>query len=132
MSHAMLAMSRTMIVGTAVVTALLWSGVAMAQDTPAQLAALARDARTAAQHADVAKRFRLQADALDAQAAEHEARAARLSRSAPAIAHKWPSMAPTALKKAKQEAIDTRRAARESRELAETHRALAIEALAAQ
>jgi len=97
-----------------------------------QLAALARDARTAAQHADVARRYRLQADALDARAAEHAARASALVRTAPGIAHKWPAMAPRALSQAKQDAIEARRAARESRELASRHHAIAVETLAAE
>lgn len=103
---------------------------ATAQDTPDQLAALARDARTTRQHADVARRYRVQADALDAKAAEQEKLAASLARSAPPIVHKWPSMSPKALQDAKQQAIATRRAARESRELADRHQRLAVEALA--
>jgi hypothetical protein len=114
------------------IAALLSSGAARAQDTPAQLARLASDARTAPQHAEVAKRYRLQADALDAQAAEHEARVATLSRTAPGIAYKWPAMAPRDLRQAKADAIEARRAARESRELAAKHHALAVEVLAGQ
>ena len=113
-------------------TLVAFSGPVFAQDNPAQLAALAREARTAGEHADVARRYRLQADALDAKAAQHEARAETLAKNAPGIAHKWPSMAPQNAKLAKQQAVDARRAARESRELASHHQSLAVEALAAQ
>lgn len=101
-----------------------------AQDSPAQLAALSREARTDAQHADVARRYRLQAESLDAKAAEQESLAARQAAQAPAIVHKWPSMAPRTLTETKQKAVDYRRAARESRAQAERHRQLAVEALA--
>jgi len=109
-----------------------FTGAAYAQQNPAQLAALAREARTAAEHADVAKRFRLQAEELDKKAAAHEATAARLANNAPAIAHKWPSMAPQGAKIAKEQAMEARRAAHESRELASYHHGLAIEVLAGQ
>ena len=65
---------------------LLGSGGASAQDTPDQLAAMARDARTTRQHAEVARRYRLQAEALDVKAAEQEKQAAALARNAPGIA----------------------------------------------
>ena len=113
---------------------LVSSGLAHAQvqtqDSPAQIAALAREARTADQHADVARRYRLQAESLDAKGAEQEKLAAQQAAQAPGIVHKWPSMAPKALTDTKQKAVDYRRAARESRELAERHRTLAIEARA--
>lgn len=113
---------------------LVSSGLAHAQvqtqDSPAQIAALARQARTADQHADVARRYRLQAESLDAKGAEQEKLAAHQAAQAPGIVHKWPSMAPKALSDTKQKAVDYRRAARESRELAERHRALASEARA--
>lgn len=112
---------------------LLGSGVASAQDSsPAQLAALARDARSTREHAEVAKRYRLQADALDAKAAQQEKQAAAMARNAPGIVHKWPSMAPRALSQTTQQAIETRRAARESRELAQRHQRLAVESLAGE
>jgi len=107
-------------------------GVASAQDTPAQLAQLARDARSPKQHADVARRYRVQAEALDVKAADQEKQAASMTRHQPGIAHKWPSMVPKALTQAKHDAMDTRRAARESRELADRHQRLAVEAMADQ
>lgn len=110
------------------------SGLAHAQvqvqDSPTRLAALAREARTAEQHADVARRYRMQAESLDGKAAEQEKLAAQQAAQAPGIVHKWPSMAPKALTDTKQKALDYRRAARESREQAERHRALAVEARA--
>ncbi|MGE3473864.1 MAG: hypothetical protein AB7O28_26220 [Vicinamibacterales bacterium] len=103
---------------------------AQSQDASTQLAALARDARTEGQHADVARRYRQQAEALDARAVEQEKLAATQARNAPAIVHKWPSMAPKALTEAKQKAIEYRRAALESREIADRHYRLAVEARA--
>lgn len=109
---------------------LIGNGMATAQDQASRLAALANEARTTEQHADVARRYRLQADALDKQAAEQEKRAAAMTAHAPGIAHKWPAMAPKATRQAKEQALETRRAARESRELAEQHQRLAVEGLA--
>jgi hypothetical protein len=108
------------------------SGIAFAQESPAQLAALAREARTTGEHADVAKRYRMLADSLDMEAAKHEVRVQKLSKNAPAIAHKWPAMASKDLTQAKQQAVEARRAAKESRELAAHHQSLAVEALPAQ
>lgn len=108
------------------------SSVASAQDTTSQLASLAREARTAGEHADVAKRYRMHADTLDMEAAKHEVRAEKLSKNAPSIVHKWPAMAPRELNQAKQQAAEARRAARESRDLAARHQSLAVEALPAQ
>ncbi len=103
---------------------------AQSQDTPTQLAALARDARTEGQHADVARRYRQQAEALDAKAVDQETLAATHARIAPPIVHKWPSMAPKALTEAKQKAVEFRRAALESREIADRHYRLAVESRA--
>ena len=93
-------------------------------------AALPRDARTAEQPADVARRYRVQAESLDGKAAEQEKLAAQQAAHGPGIVHKWPSMAPRTLTDTKQKALDYRRAARESREHSDRHRALAVEARA--
>lgn len=107
------------------------AGVAQAQDAPDRLAAMARSANTPQEHAAIAKRYRLQAESFDTTAAQHEARADRLARSQPGIAHKWPSMAPRTLSDAKRQALEARRAAHESRLLAERHITLSVEAQAA-
>ncbi len=117
-------------VSVAALALMTFGSLAVAQENPARLAALAREARTAGDHADVAKRYRVQAEALEKKAAEHEAKAEQFAKNAPAIAHKWPSMAPQTVKIAKQEAVEARRAARESRELASYHQSMAVEALA--
>lgn len=98
--------------------------------TAQTLADRASQAKTPADHAKVAKSYRLQAEAFDAKAAEHEARAAALAKHQPGIAYKWPAMAPPDITTAKQQAMEARRAARESRELAEHHLRLSVEALA--
>lgn len=96
----------------------------------AQLAAFAREARTPDQHAEVARRYRQQAEQLDARAAEQETVAARQAATAPGIVHKWPSMAPKALTDARVRAVELRKAARESRQLAEHHAHLSVESRA--
>ena len=106
----------------------LTGSAAHAQQTPESLAAMAGGASTHAEHAAVAKRYRLQAQAFEEEAAAHEKRAAKLAATAPPIVHKWPSMAPRALHGAKQQAIDARRAARESHLLAQRHINLSVEA----
>lgn len=126
-------MTRTIVRTSVLALALLVPGsMVSAQDSAARLAALASEARTASEHADVAKRFRMHADALDLEAAKHEVQAEKLAKTAPAVVHKWPSMAPKELTEAKQQAAEARRAARESREQAARHQSLAVEALPAQ
>lgn len=126
-------MTRTMIGSSVLALTLFVSGsIVSAQDSTSQLVALAREARTANEHADVAKRFRMHADALDLEAARHEVQAEKLAKNAPSVVHKWPAMAPKELTQAKQQAAEARRAARESREQAARHQSLAVEALPAQ
>lgn len=95
-----------------------------------RLQALARSASTPAEHAEVAKQYRLHAEAQEAIAAQHEARVAQLTRSSGAIIHKWPGMASAQLQAARRDAVQARRAARESWELADRHLRLAVEAQA--
>lgn len=99
-------------------------------DAPTQLARLAREARTPGEHAKVAKSYREQAEAFDAQAATHEARVAELSKSPSPMAHKWPAMASPDMTKERQRAVEARRAARESRAAADRHLRMSVEALA--
>lgn len=116
--------------GCALAVALAFAPATSAQTDQAALMALSREARSVTEHADLARRFRLQAEAFDVRAAEKEAQVARTSRNAPGIAHKWPAMVPQALNQAKQQALDARRAAQESRTMADRHLRLAVEAQA--
>lgn len=125
--------ARMTLVGAAAVTLIALRGTAVAQqlpEAPSQLAALARDARTPSDHARVAKAYRLQAESFDATAAEHESHVERLTRRQPAFAHKWPALMSGDIAKAKRQAMDARRAARENRQLADRHVRLAVEAQA--
>lgn len=101
---------------------------AQTPDSMTQLAALAREARTPNEHARVAKGYRLQAESFEAKAAEHEARVERLMKNQLPIAHKWPAMGAGDIEKAKRQALDARRAARQSREFADHHLRLSVEA----
>lgn len=119
------------------VSGIALAGFLLAMPATAQtLAALesihstARNATTAAEHAAVAKQYRLHSEALDAQAAAHEKNVKDLTRAAGAMMHKWPAMAPAKLQKERTKAVETRRAARESASLAERHARLAVEAQA--
>lgn len=97
---------------------------------PTELQALEKTADTPAEHATIAKHYRLRAEALEAKAAEHERNVQRYSQAAGAIAQKWPAMAPRNIQKEKDLALEARRAARESRELAQHHIGRSVEALA--
>jgi hypothetical protein len=116
--------------GLAIAATLAFAPSARAQTEQTSLMAVSREARTVGEHADVARRFRLQAEAFAAKAAEHEAAAARISRQAPGMLQKWPAMAPPALNRAKQQALEARRSAIESRAMADHHLRLAVEAQA--
>lgn len=85
-------------------------------------------ADTAAEHAAVARDYRLQAEAFAAKAAAHEKEAAQLTRASGAMIHKWPAMASRQLQNEKAKALEARRAELESRALADRHIRLAVEA----
>ena len=95
-----------------------------------RLHAMAREAKTVKEHAEVSRHYRLRAAALEAEAAKHEADAAAYTRSLGAMQYKWPAMAPRALQTAKQKAVEARGAARESMVLADRHLRLSVEAQA--
>lgn len=116
----------------AVAFVLFVGGVAAAQENADRIEALAREARSAGEHADVAKRYRVHAESLDAKAAGFESRVAQMASSSASISAKWPSMAPRTLTQTRQQAAEARRAAQESRQLAERHQGFAVEALATQ
>ncbi len=116
----------------AVVFMLFAGGGASAQENAGRIEALAREARSAGEHADVAKRYRVHAESLETAAAEFESRVAQLASASASISAKWPSMAPRTLTQTRQQAAEARRAAQECRQLAERHQGFAVEALATQ
>jgi hypothetical protein len=91
---------------------------------------MAATANTAAKHAEVAKQYRLHAEALEAKAVEHEKNVAAMSRNTSATVKKWPGMATRQLQTEKQKAVEARRAARQTMALADRHMRLAVEAQA--
>jgi hypothetical protein len=97
--------------------------------TEKEIAKLADSARTATDHASVAKAYRLRAEAFTEMAEKHEAEVAK-KQNGPQIgmASKWPAMSRNSAQREKQKAIDARRAARESEQLAAYHTQLAVEA----
>lgn len=95
---------------------------------PATLHAVAKSAVTAADHVKVAKMFRLQAEALQAKAVAHEDRAKELEAQPKSpLAYKWPAMSPPKGRQERELALQAKRAARESMELASKHIQLAME-----
>ncbi|MCC6390583.1 MAG: hypothetical protein IT167_08270 [Bryobacterales bacterium] len=118
---------------SALALALMGSSMAAgSQLEAAKLEDLATEARTPAQHAAVSRQFRLRAEALDSKAAGHEANVKKLTKSAGAMVQKWPGMATKPLETEREKAMEARRAARESRKLAEKHLRLSVEALGAR
>ena len=94
-----------------------------------KLQAMAVSARTASEHATVAKHYRVAAESFEAQAAKHEAEANRLKTQPKlGLASKWPSMVPKTEEKERTLAMQARRAAQENLELADRHYRLSIDA----
>lgn len=94
----------------------------------AKLHRMAKEANTAADHAQVAKLFRLQGEAMEAKAAAHEKKAKEFeARPKSPLAHKWPAMAPQQGREERALALQARRAAQESFDLAAKHIQLAVE-----
>lgn len=98
-----------------------------------RLEALAKSADTAAEHAYVAKQYRLRSEALEAKAVEHEKKAAGL-KAAPRspMAHKWPAMSAKPWEKEQKLAMQSRRASQEALILANRHIRLSVETQAAE
>ncbi len=119
-------------VGLTMTMALLMTVAANAQSNVGleQLQAMAEKANTTASHAAVARQYRGYAEALNAKAASHEKDVAELTRAAGASIHKWPGSASGALQKAKANAVEARKEAREASALADRHIRLAVEAQA--
>jgi hypothetical protein len=95
-----------------------------------QVHAMAERAVTPAAHAEVAKQYRLHAEALEAKAVAREKEAEGYRRSLGSTARKWPGMATGKLRSAQADAAEYRRAAAETRLLADRHIRLAVEAQA--
>jgi hypothetical protein len=97
--------------------------------TEKEIAKMAENARSASDHAEVAKAYRLRAEAFTEMAEKYEAEVAK-KQNGPQIgmAAKWPSMSRNSAQREKQKAIEARRAARQSEQLAALHTQLAVEA----
>lgn len=97
--------------------------------TEKEIAKMAENARTATDHASVAKAYRLRAESFTEMAEKYETEVAK-KQNGPQIgmAAKWPAMSRNSVQREKQKAIDARRAARESEQLAAYHTQLAVEA----
>lgn len=94
----------------------------------AKLHRMAQEATTSADHAKVAKLFRLQGEAMEAKASTHEKNAKEFeARPKSPLAHKWPAMAPRQGREERALAVQARRAAQESFDLAAKHIQLAVE-----
>lgn len=96
------------------------------------LSAQARDARSAADHADVAKQYRLRAESMTHEAAKLDEQLRKLSsRPQPSIAGKWPEMYGNRNSRhatnLRSEALAAKRAAHEATLAAERHYQLAVE-----
>lgn len=124
--------SNTAQILTAAALAMFLTVPATAQQpaSEAELRTLAENADSASDHARVAKEYRLRAEKFEAEAIEHEQRVKNLTRSAGAMARKWPGMATNQLQKAKRQAVEARRAAQENMALADRHIRLSVEAQA--
>jgi hypothetical protein len=96
---------------------------------PGKIEQLAKNASTAAEHSEVARQYRLRAESLEAKALLHEEEAGKLAkRPLPGLAHKWPAMVARPAEQERRLALQARRAARESYELADRHLRRAVEA----
>jgi hypothetical protein len=93
-----------------------------------KLEVMAKEAKTSADHARVAKQYRLRAEAFELKAIGHEAAAAREAKRTPSAAEvKWPALTRNNAKQAREKAVQARRAAAECYELAAQHIALSVE-----
>lgn len=81
---------------------------------------VAREARTAEQHTQVANDFKLRAEALEQKAQAHENKAANMS-TGNAMAHKWPGLAQGPKNREIELAAKARTQAGEAREAAANH-----------
>ena len=93
---------------------------------PKQIAQLAKDAKTSSEHAEVAKQYRAHGTSLEQKAVRYE-QEARVQDAGPtrAMEQKWPAMIVNARERKAQLAVQARRAAQESYNLAQHHDRLA-------
>jgi hypothetical protein len=98
-----------------------------------EIEAKAKVAKTVAEHLAVAQAYEARAEKLDAEAVNHEKDADKLAarRGYNPMAAKWPAVAQGPAHRARSLAMQARRQAGESRELAAKHRVLARSASAA-
>jgi hypothetical protein len=93
-----------------------------------KLEMIARDAKTPAQHANVARQYRLRAEALEAKAEQHEAEARKLMTSPRiGVEGKNPSMARNTWQRERSLAEQARRQSREAYKIADRHLFLTVE-----
>lgn len=91
---------------------------------------LAREAKTSAEHLTVARHYEARGRAFEAKATRHEKDADELVRRDVynPMKHKWPAMVQAPIDKARSQAMQARRAAKESFELMAKHQDLAAKA----
>jgi|GEM_PF-1637627 len=89
----------------------------------AKLAAMSKAAKTAQDHLELARVYRERAAEFEAKARRHETKADELTRqvSYNPLRHKWPAMAHGPADRERNLAMQARRAAKESLQLAERH-----------
>ena len=124
--HAVLSLALLLVSGPPAAAAEPLIGATELQD-------LARNASTSAEHATVAKHYRMRAESFEAKAKAHDETAKELkSTPLPPMAHKWPSMVNRPWEREERLAMQARRAAQESLALAGRHLQLSVEKLAAE
>ena len=96
-------------------------------ETAAVLERKAKEAKTPAEHSEVARQYELRARALDVKAESIEGEVRQQKANPSAMETKWPAMVVNARERREQLAMQTRRAAQESYRLAEHHRTVAGE-----
>ncbi|MGE0592385.1 MAG: hypothetical protein AB7G23_18930 [Vicinamibacterales bacterium] len=126
----------TLLFGSAGLTTATAAPQAQAQAGPTASDTLARrsaEATTPAEHASVARDYRLRAEAFEEQAQEHEADAVRLAeRRRFPVELKMPAVLRRDGERERRLAMQARRAAREAYERADHHIRLAVEEQLAQ
>jgi hypothetical protein len=104
-----------------------------APPSAAEVAKLAKEARTPADHAEVAKKYELRAKALEQKADKVEREIQRERATPPSVMEtRWPAMVANARERREQLAMQNRRAAEECFRLAAHHRTLAGDTAASE
>lgn len=120
------------IVGTALFAAPMDERKKTAGD-PGKLAEMAKSAKTADDHRELARIYREQAAEFESKAKKHEGKADELAGRAGynPLKHKWPAMVQGPIDRERNLAMQARRAAKESILLAERHEEMARKLAAA-